>query len=184
MRINKNLYPPEGYYFIDTDGARIFGDSWPGVITRTRQYRERQGRPVGDVDAEVTTQACARAPSICHEVGAIEKKARVIASLKSRVLRWFRELEPERAFVTVETWKQRATICAECPHNQPLPGGCSTCRAAVAELRKSVLDRRPNDGRLNACSILGEDLPTAAHMERPAVANPGLPDRCWRKKLI
>lgn len=184
MRINRNIYPPDGHYFIDTDGAKIFGDSWPGVIERTRQYRERQGRPAGDVTAEVTAQACARAPSICHEVGTIEKNARVIASLKSRVLRWFRELEPDHAYVTAETWKARAGTCAVCPHNKPLPGGCSTCRAAVAELRKKVLDRRPNDGRLNACEILGEDLPTAAHLERPAVDNPGLPPACWRKKIL
>lgn len=184
MRINRNLYPSGGYFFVDTDGARIFGDNWPGVIERTRRYRERQGRPVGDVEAEVTAQACARTPSICHTVGTIEKNARVVASLKGRVLRWFRDLGLEHQFVTPETWKARATICAECPHNKPLPGGCATCRAAVAELRKKILDRRPNDGRLNACEILGEDLPTAAHLEKPAVDNPGLPARCWRKKTI
>jgi hypothetical protein len=184
MRLNKNIYPPGGHMFIDTDGAKIFGDDWPGVFERVKQYRQRQGRPVGEVVVEVTTQACARAPSICHEMGATERRARVIASLKSRVLRWFRDLVHDGQFVTTETWKARADTCAKCPKNQPLPGGCSTCRAAVAELRKKVLDRRPNDGRLNACEVLGEDLPTAAHLERPAVDNPALPAECWRKKVI
>lgn len=185
MRLNKNIYPPGGYFYVDSDGAKIFGDTWAGVMERVKAYRERQGRPADRVVEEVTAQACARAPSICHEMGKTETRARAVVSLKGRVLRWFKSIQEQTPqFVTPETWKARAAVCASCEKNHPLPGGCATCRAAVAALRSKVLDRRPVDGRLNACEILGEDLPTTAHLEIPAVDNPALPGNCWRKKTL
>jgi hypothetical protein len=116
------------------------------------------------------------------------QRARVIASLKSRVLRWLAEMKQIGAerliFVTNETRLSRVNVCAACPQNHPLPGGCSACKAAVAELRKTILGKRPVDGRLNACAILGEDLSCAVSFEQAAVDNPGLPPQCWRKKTI
>jgi hypothetical protein len=187
--INNNVYPKGGYVFTDSDGTRHPADSWPGVIARVRRYRERAGHPVGDVAAEVITQACQSNPGLCRQEDPTYAAMLNKATLKTRVLKWLSSLRDLRAsqppvFVSDDERKQRAATCATCPANQPLPSGCSSCLKALTELRKSVIGTRLIDGRLNACSVLGEDLPTSVHLEQTRVTNGELPAHCWRKSTF
>lgn len=181
--INPNIYPNGGYYFKDSDGARIFGDSWKAVISRVTAYRQRRNASVGDVVAEVMAQACQRNPDLC--VDSVHPSMYTKRQpLKSRVLTWLNRLkgEKDRRFVEDEVMKQRAAICSKCAQNQELPGGCASCKQAMKSLREEVLGRRFTDGRLHACAILGEDLPTSVQLDSQTVEDGELPAHCWRKR--
>lgn len=182
--VNPNMYPKDGYFFKENDGARIFGDTWAGVIKRVVLYRRRAGYPPGDPAAEVTAQACARNPVLCQENDNTFLTKR--APLKSRILTWLNgeRANKNRSFVPEPVAKARAQVCATCPKNNPIPEGCSSCRAAVKQLRESIIERRFQDGRLNACTILGEDLPTSVHLESQTVDNGELPGHCWRRRSL
>lgn len=188
--INPNLYPPDGYHYVESDGARIFGDTWNGVIARVASYRKRAGLPPGDPRAEVVAQACSRNPGYCVEMNDGVTAAQLQkSSLKSRILKWLNEVRNTRPDqrppgVARELAAQRATICAQCPHNTALPGGCASCAAAVKESRKAILLDRPIDARLNACVILGEDVAVAINFDLIAVENGALPPQCWRKRTL
>jgi hypothetical protein len=186
LTINNNMYPKGGHVFTDSDGTKHPADSWPGVIARVRKYRERAGLPIGDVSAEVIAQACQSNPGLCRESNAAYTEQLNKATLKTRVLKWLTALRQQvqvepPVFVPDEERKQRAAVCATCPANQSLPGGCSSCVKALDELRKTVIGRRIVDGRLNGCSILGEDLPTSVHLDAIRVHEGALPGNCWRK---
>jgi len=187
--INPNLYPHDGRFFIDSDGARISGDTWAGVIRRVEGYRRRQGRPVGDVAAEVTAQACQRNPVICTEDNAAYKQELRKSSLKSRVLAWFSAFihqvqSSPPTFSSENDARNRANVCAGCPLNTALPDGCSSCKAALNEMRKSVIGGRFQDQRIHACNALSEDLNTVVWIEQTTVENPALPGHCWRKRTV
>ena len=189
-RINPNLSPKDGYFFKDTDGVKIPGDTWAGVIARVIAYRRRAGRPIGEnVAQEVIDQACSRNPVLCTEDNAAHQVLIRRASLKSKVLAWMQlarshKKEGRIQFVPEELAAERANICAKCPLNTSLQEGCHSCRAALQEMRNEVLGRRPSDKRIHACLELEEDLPTAVHLERESVARPELPDNCWRKRTL
>lgn len=188
-RLNPNIYPKDGHFFRDKDGVQHRADSWPGVIARVAKYRQRAGQPIGDPVREVTEQACSRYPLLCNDESGHHADAVKKSSLKSRVLGWMglaraHKAEQRIEYVDAATANARAQTCATCPLNQSLSEGCASCRQALEEMRKEVLGRRPLDRRLNACLVLGEDLQTAAHLERPTTENAELPGHCWRKRTL
>lgn len=184
--LNPNLHPHEGHFFKESDGATLRGSTWAGVIKRVILYRQRAKLPPGNPEQEVTAQACSRDPVLCREDNGAHAEAVKRQPLKARVLTWLNRVraEKDKQFVEEATTRQRATICATCPNNKDLPGGCASCKAAVKILREQVIERRFQDGRLRACEILGEDLPTAANLELQTVENSELPAHCWRKRTI
>lgn len=186
--VNPNIFPKtEGYVFTESDGARIFGGSWAGVIARVAVYRKRAGYPPGDPAREVMAQACANNPGACIEDNAAEHAAQLRKSpLKSRVLTWLNAQRGrnDRQLVEDGIARSRAGVCAKCQFNQPMSGGCASCAAALKALRSEILGRRLVDGRLNGCDALGEDLPTSIHLELQAVENTELPGDCWRKRTL
>jgi hypothetical protein len=185
-RINVNLYPREGYFFKESDGAIIRSDSWPKVMAKVQAYRKSAGYSIGDVESEVAQQACARNPAHCATINDATERQTLITSLKTRILKYMsflRGLGPRIPWVDAAAAARRASICASCPHNTPLPEGCGSCRAALKALRDEVLGRgRAQDRRVNGCAILGEDLPTSVHVDHDVVENDQLPDFCWRKR--
>lgn len=187
--LNPNLYPRGGFFFKESDGARIFGDTWAGVMTRVAAYRKRAGYPPGDVVAEVTAQACQNNPTICVEENAAYTHEKNRASLKGRVLTWLAKMNAEKtknpvAFVGEEEARSRATVCASCPRNQSLPEGCASCRAAVVESRKNLVGRRQEDARINSCATLGEELNAAIWLDRPRIEPGDLPGNCWQRRQV
>jgi hypothetical protein len=189
-KINPNLYPKDGHYYKESDGTTIRADTWPGVVVRVAAYRRRAGYAPGNPAVEVVEQACSRNPVICNDDSnnTYEMAVRK-SSLKSRVLGWMALARTHKAqgrieYVDAQTAVARAQICAGCPFNQSLQEGCASCRQAQAEMRKEILGRRPLDARLNGCLVLGEDMQTAAHLERETTENAELPGHCWRKRTI
>lgn len=189
VSINNNIYPKEGFFFKERDGASIRGDTWEGVIVRVTNYRRRAGYPEGNVREEVMTQACQRNPGLCIEEDGAYRAALNKATLKTRVLKWFLDTfsrhQREPFTFSYETdANNRAQVCATCPKNQQMPGGCASCKAAVEESRKNIIGGRFVDARLHACDVLGEDLNTARWIEQIVVENGDLPGFCWRKKTL
>jgi hypothetical protein len=184
--LNPNIHPHAGHFFKDSDGATLRASTWAGVIKRVTLYRQRAGYPPGNPEQEVIAQACSRDPVLCREDNG-EHAAQVKRQpLKARVLTWLTrtKADKEKEFVEETVARQRAAICATCPNNKDLPGGCASCRAATKILREQIIERRFQDGRLRACDALGEDLPTSVNLELQSVEDASLPANCWRKRTI
>lgn len=191
LKINSNIFPKGGHRFKDRDGTTITGGSWPGVIARLRGYRKKNNIPEGDAEHEVMEQACINNPSICHYDDGQTAAAVKVVNLKSRVLQWFSKLRAQAAREPLligdqENATNRANVCAGCPQNAALPDGCSSCKAAVKELRIAVIGSLPADGRLvhRGCNILGADLSTQVWLDLVTVDNPDLPGCCWRRRSV
>lgn len=188
MTLNPNISPKTGFLFVEKDGARIFGTTWAGVFARVAKYRERKGQPVGDVPSEVVAQACSREPVICNNGNNMPLNQQNVP-LKTRILAWLNGLRSNRAKQPIEivSWEEarrRTEICVKCPANQGLLDGCSSCRAALRELRNDLVGDRFKDGRLNECNILGEDLPVSVYLEQQTVGRGDLPTECWRRRTL
>jgi hypothetical protein len=187
--INSNIYPKEGFYFRERDNATIRGDSWPGVIARVKNYRKRAGYEPGNPDVEVIEQACARNPGLCHEDNPAYQEKLKAATLKTRVLRWFADIQARMkgeplTFASEFDAKNRANVCVLCPYNKSLPDGCASCKAAVQESRKNVIGARFVDARVHCCDVLGEDINVTRWLEQQTLDNGELPGHCWRKRTL
>jgi hypothetical protein len=90
QELNRNLFPREGYVFIDRDGTKHKSDSWRNLEQKIIEYRQRNGMPVGDVLGEITTQACAKQPSICRDPnpGPIPPQGLGAMTFTQHVLHW------------------------------------------------------------------------------------------------
>lgn len=190
MRIRVNMFPAGGYRFKESDGTLIVGDSWRGVTARVIAYRKRAGLPKGDPAKDVNDQHCQTNPGGCFRADDGTNAAAIkVASLKSRVLQWFSRLRESAKYEPLLIGDQtnatnRANICAGCPQAQSLPEGCSSCKAAVRELRNEVIGGRPTDGRLvhRGCNAIGADLATQVWLDQITVNDNALPAHCWRKR--
>lgn len=185
--INSNLYPNGGYFFEEADGIKIKGASWPAVERAVKKYRENRGVPVGDIHAEVMTQACERNPALCFEQPTGLPKPQT--TLKGRVFEWLAARsrmarQSPLDYVGDAEARRRAAICRKCPMQKKISHLCSTCSDSRAALRKSVLaERVPVDVSIEACSVLGSDLQSAVHLAEQPETNPDLPDFCWRRTI-
>lgn len=191
MRIRANIYPKGGHRFKERDGATLVSQSWAGVVARVRAYRKRNGIPAGDPERDVTEQTCVNNPSACYSDDGQYVATLKVTNLKSRVLAWFSQLRAQAAREPLligdqENATNRANVCAGCPQNAALPDGCSSCKAAVRELRISIIGSLPADGRLvhHGCNILGADLATQVWLDLITVDNPDLPPCCWRRRSV
>lgn len=191
-KINPNIFPKDGYYFSEKDGVKIVGSTWGGVIARVAAYRKRAGYTPGDPTREVMEQACNRNPGACSEENGAYRAAVTVASLKGRVLQWFMSLKKRRgkepiSFVNDEEAARRRGVCRGCPFNTAIPEGCSSCRAAVSELRADIIGSgRYVDPVLvqHACSIIGSDLATSNWLDEVTEDIPQLPAHCWKKRTL
>lgn len=187
-RINVNCFPRSGYFFKERDGTIIRADvGWAGVIARLKNYRKRNGFPPGNPEDEVHEFACQQNPNLCTEItnSQIEQQRRV--SIKGKLLAWLnsmrKKIEKEPAvFVSTETAKARADVCAGCQFNTPVSESCTPCRKAMNELRRAIIGGRTIDSRVTGCLVLSEDIPTTVWIEQQTVSNPELPPPCWRRR--
>lgn len=186
MRINVNLYPKDGYVFVEKDGTTIRSTKgWNDLIQRVALYRRLNRIPPGLPEAEVHEQACRANPSYCSQANPPPPTPTSKHSLKAAVLKWLsngRLMKDKVALVTPEEAARRSSICATCPFNIALKEGCAPCRAFVVEARREILPKRAIDTRVNACEKLAVDAATAAHLDTPAVDQNDLPDHCWMKR--
>lgn len=190
LRINANLFPRDGYFFKESDGTILRAEvGWAGVITRVRAYRKRAGLPEGNPEQEVVAQACARNPNHCVSESNEQEEQRRVVSLKGKLLGWLSKMVRQSkkvpvVFVSAELAKSRADICAVCPKNQSVAEGCSSCRAAMREMRQALIGARTIDKRLTGCVETYEDLTCAIWIEEQTIANDRLPSNCWRKRGV
>lgn len=185
-RLNPNLYPPDGYTFEDSDGVGHKGEGWKDLFRLIREYRARNGKSPGDVEAEVNSQHCAKYPGLCHAppgllpVPSFDMNTRVSNWLSSILTTRRRNGTP--AFVASAEAARRAKICAVCPRQKSLSSACSSCLGGVRDARKAVLaGQTPANRSLHPCSVLGEDTQVSVHLNLPPAADPALPAGCWRK---
>lgn len=189
MRVNTNLYPRDGYVFKDKDGSMHRSTKgWTDLIVRVKDYRRRNNLPPGEVENEVHAQGCQNNPSLCYDTShaLTPVKNPPQRTLKSSVLQWLadvRRRKPELRFVPADVAASRASVCASCPVNKPLPsGGCSSCKMAIEEIRADLLRGKRIDTRLHTCERLGVDNAVLAHLDHPTTEDPNLPDHCWFKR--
>jgi hypothetical protein len=186
--INLNLRPKDGYWFQDADGVRHVGKSWTALIRQVIRYRKLKGAPEGDVKAEVNAQACERMPSYCGEKRGKMEKPRPPSTFKTLVIGWLsktsREARADKlSYASEREAGERRVICANCPLRTDIKGVCSPCETAIGALRKVInKGRRAVWDGFHACSVLGNDLPTAILLIEPPVDNKNLPPACWRRQ--
>lgn len=63
-RVNPNIRPPGGYYFIDEEGMRHEADNLPELVNNLIDYRARTGRDCGDPWTEIAEQILKRHPKL------------------------------------------------------------------------------------------------------------------------
>lgn len=192
---NPNVFPPDGYQFIDADGVKHVGTNWPTLATAVREYRIRNGKPVGNVVAEINEQVCDKYPQICREAKTVfvhkqpPAAESVSTKLSSAVHRWFYLVlravgENPIGLVSAEEAQRRAEICMKCPRQASWTGNCGQCAGAAFRLAVSIRQGKDvkNADQLMGCSVLGEDTRTSAWLPRlkPAT-DENLPAKCWRK---
>jgi hypothetical protein len=185
-KINVNLFPKGGYVFKENDGTIITSSNWKGVFARVTEYRRRNNFPSGNPEQEVMEQACKSNPGICTDETPQMLRDRRRVSLKGRWLAWLSEkirLRAKEPLVFVdEEAPARANICANCPENQAMQEGCSSCRSAVNEMRRTLIGGKAIDGRLHGCAVLSQDNAVAIYLDEQRVDEPDLPTQCWRKR--
>lgn len=186
LRVNVNVYPPGGYFFVELDGTTIrASNNWSGVIARVAAYRKRNNLAPGNPNEEVHAQACARNPNACHEAqDPVTMKQIKIATLKGRILAWAAALRARKPlpFVDEALMGARANVCAGCPSHSAVAGGCGSCKKAIKAVRDDILEGRPVDGRMAGCAELGEDTGISTWLAEPTVPNGTLPPCCWRRQ--
>jgi hypothetical protein len=184
---NPNLYPPDGYVFEDADGVKHRGDSWKDLFRLVREYRARNGKPPGDLEAEINTQQCAKTPGLCHAPPG-PPPAPLAAGINHRVLNWLSHILTNRrqngtpAHVSGEEAARRAAICAVCPRQQALSSACEACLHSIKDARKVILgEQTPANRSLHPCGVLGEDTFSSVHLNLKPEIDPALPPYCWRR---
>lgn len=187
MTFNPNLYPDGGYIFTDADGVKHRGDSWKDLFRLIREYRARNGKPDGNVEAEVNTQHCAKTPGLCHAPPG-PPPAPLAAGINHRVLNWLSHILTNRrqngtpAHVSPAEAARRASICAVCPRQQALSSACEACLHSIRDARKVILaEQTPANHGLSPCSALGEDCFVSVHLKLKPEKDPALPANCWRR---
>lgn len=184
---NPNLYPPDGYVFEDSDGVKHRGDSWKDLFRLIREYRARNGKPPGDLEAEVNTQHCAKTPGLCQAPPG-PPPAPLAAGINHRVLNWLSHILTNKRqngtpiLVSETEAARRASICAVCPRQRSLSSACETCLNSVRDARKAILsDQTPANRSLHPCGVLGEDTFCSVHLDLRPITEPALPAECWRR---
>ncbi len=188
-QINFNIYPPDGYVFRESDGSFHRSDGWKHLEEKVRDYRERNGLPVGNVMEDIMNQTCAKVPSFCNENTPFVLQSNPSGmSHNQRVLSWlaamlgYFRLKAIRRTDRAEA-ARRAEICKNCPMQAALNTSCGACVSMVGSVRQQIADGDPlRHQNLHPCSVLGEDMVLSVEINQSPAVNPALPAHCWRTK--
>lgn len=195
-RVNVNAISEQELFFKDTDGALLRARHFHVLVARVAAYRERNGRPIGSPTEEIHAQLAERNPGVIRAGVRIRPRQpgknappalKHGQSLKGRALGWLEQIRKRKDEISIvrdSDRNARVNICAGCPFNQSVTGGCGSCKSIVAEQRNEIIGRRAVDKRLGGCEILGEELTTSTWLDEPVVENPNLPAHCWRRRSV
>jgi len=187
LRMNPNLYPPDGYSFQDADGVLHRGESWRHLRMVVTAYRTRNRKPAGDLDAEINAYHCAKYAGLCYGNNPVPHPVASGSSVTAKVANWIGTILGEfrrglLRLVSREEAKRRAAICAVCPAQSSLSTVCSSCIASVESARRALLgDAGPVHQSLYPCGLLGEDCQLSVHLALKPSVEKSLPANCWRK---
>lgn len=189
MEINPNLFPPNGYYFIDSDSVRHEAAGLDGLVKALTQYRVRNAKPIGKPRREIVDFICAKSPHICTgDPREVKEKYKEIAMGSSAVIKWItalreRQRKTPSEFVTQTEADRRAAICAACPFNREWRGGCGGCNDTYDRLTGIARKGKLATGweKLLGCRKLGWDNRTAVWLNGLSATAPDLPEQCWRR---
>jgi hypothetical protein len=190
---NPNLAPPGGYYFVDSSGVRFEGPSWGHVHSRIREYREANGIPVGDVEAEVAAQFCKERPHLCVKQRGPRKGTLNGLPLYTSVLGWLADVFTklnQRILSHCSNRKEiqrRSEICARCKFQVAWRehSGCRSCLTDYQIVQKEIMrgiEVIPASTSLQGCRVLAEDTSVSIYVNQPPSDRSDLPEECWRKK--
>lgn len=188
-RINPNLYPPNGYRFVERDGTVFTGNSWGTVAKRVTRYRTDNKFDLGNVWEEMMNQICGEVPGYCGETSPNTQAGDPSGmSFNAKVNEWMawalgRKRLHKVSTVEIEAAARRAAICALCPKQLALTSSCGACIVAIKSARVALQDgAEPQFQNLHPCGVLKEDCTSSVHMDLPPSNNPELPANCWRRQ--
>lgn len=185
--LNKHVFPPGGFYFVDSENVRFDAENIVKLANKIHQYRLQNNKPLGNPLKEVNDFTCARYPTGCRGAERKLADAQPTQPVTARVNRWLAiitrslGLNPNQ-YVTKDEATRRALICGKCP-KQVQWNACAGCSEGSRRLsfaaRKGKEVPVPN---LLACDPLGEDTRTSVWLSglKPA-AKIELPENCWRR---
>ena len=182
LRFNHQHQPMEDHSFND-DGQLITSKTLKGLVEEVRDYRLRNGFPVGDVEQEIAESYSVKYPWLVEtpktgQIGSPEPQN----SPGDAVARFVRSIwtNPPKAAFTIERVEARAKACRECPFNEPFDvraaGGDELVR------RIYLLSRGESPAGLGYCrrhqwfAGLAVLLPGADKL-----AKSEMPEECWIK---
>lgn len=181
------------------NGVMIRASGHDQLVERVFDYRLRNNIAIGDIAREISDFYCNQYPRLCQpEARDSDPTAGVAPSepILNRVARWASTMShrmPRGGYELVGSAEaeRRVAICAVCPkQDASWRGGCGGCSAMTLQLLQQVkaLRRTERDGNLGACSVIGHENSTAAHLtgeSMPITAEQWaeLPVACWRKAL-
>jgi hypothetical protein len=182
LRFN-HQHQPMGDHSFDDAGQLLTSKTLKGLVGEVRDYRLRNGFPVGDPEQEIAEAYSVRYPWLVEtpkaaQIGPPEPQD----SPGEVVARFVRSVwtNPPKAVFTIEKAEARIKACRECPFNKPFDvrreGGDELVR------RIYLLSRGESPAGLGYCPChqwfagLAVMLPEAAKL-----AKSEMPEECWIK---
>lgn len=188
--LNKHIFPPGGFYFVDSEGVRFDAENAVKLASAIREYRILNGKPIGNPLQEVNDFTCARYPTGCRGAERIAPVNTPGIHLVGRVNRWLSLVSRalgrnSTAYVSKDIAEMRAKVCVACPKQKNWHAGCLSCNEGSRRL--SFAARKGQETsvgeKLLGCDVLGEDTRTSVFLDKLTPSeNPDLPANCWRKK--
>jgi len=183
MTLNPNLFPPEGYRFVDADGVEHFGQSLEQLVKHLGEYRVRVGRPPGDPHREVMDYLCGRFPDLCVPDEAELQRRVVWTRVMGSISKWVHERSGEgpATISSQEEVNRRVAICDQCPLNVEWTSPCRPCGKLTAKLLAGLTHPAKPVAALEgrACLNAGDDLSVAVWLSEGLLLS-GVPAKCWR----
>lgn len=187
-RWNTNLFPPNGFEFIDSDKIRHVGGSLEDLISKLAAYRTRRGLPPGSPITEVNAYLCNLYPSRCLNGTPPVSTSVVPQSIGSASTRltswlravWLRVAQKSVEYVGEEESKRRAMICLVCPLHVGLPTECVACSETANTISFQLRAGRDRFSLvLRMCGRSCSDLRVDALLVQPP--DSGAPEKCWKR---
>lgn len=109
---NHAQQPPGGHVFVDPTGHHIAAKTVEVLLARIIEFRQANGLPPGNPEAEVEADYRTRFPWLVSKVGTIA------APQQDSVARWVNRMwkSPPRRWVESVERERRAETCVACPH--------------------------------------------------------------------
>ncbi len=202
-----DIIPAGGWHYFENDGTKIEGNSHSELIANVTSYRTHNNLPLGNPEADVDKQVCARQPAVCG-IGRVEdddapKKVYgqpIKRRLVDRVATWLGNRYAKLGSiqtVSKEEAERRTSICVSCEKNQKdwraqVTRDCAPCGDRIEVLDTlSFKIRKGNqvtrEKNLGACQHYGMELQTAVWMPEQAMQMrkhyPNAPSNCWLAQM-